>query len=119
MTKKHGPSYKKTKRPLKGCDDCKGTGLIKGVFHEMICFTCNGGGVVLKETGESLTADELVVELRLRLTERGDRIRVLESIIEGLKPYMEKKQAEALQESMYPKELMKQRAKYVNGGFGD
>jgi len=89
------------------------------MFHEMVCFTCNGGGVVLNETGEALTSDELVVELRIRLTERGNYIRKLKKFIEGLFPYMEKKKAADLKEAMYPSDITEKRAASGLGGFGD
>lgn len=92
---------------------------MKGVFHEMVCFTCNGGGVVLKENGEALTSDELVVELRLRLTERGERIRSLETQLVELQPYIEAKRQADIAEEMYPSEHMKQRADAGRGGYGD
>lgn len=112
--KKHGPSYKKRKRPLKGCDACGGKGLVTGIFYEMVCDKCTGGGVVLADTGEPLPVEELVVEMRLRLTERGERIRLLEKRLIDLEPYVKDKAQVDIAAAVYP-----DRGKRRRGGFGD
>ena len=112
--KSHGPSYRKQKRPLKRCAGCNGVGLTKGIFYEMVCDTCTGGGVVLAETGEPLPVEDLVVEMRLRLNERGARIRHLEKQLADLEPYRRKKIDADIARAAYPN-----RGQRRKGGHGD
>lgn len=67
MRKRSGPSLRQQRRPLAKCPSCHGNGVKRGLFHEMPCPDCNAGGVVDKETGEALAADDLVLQLRLWL----------------------------------------------------
>ena len=67
MKKKHGPAFHAEFRPLARCPECRGQGETQGIFHHIPCHACGASGLVDKETGEALSADELVVQLRLRL----------------------------------------------------
>lgn len=73
MKKIHGPAFRKAMKPLRGCYDCRGSGLRLGMFHEMECATCNASGWVCAETGEALPLADLVLQLnmKLRAMERG------------------------------------------------
>jgi len=65
--KKHGPDFRKVLKPVRACLDCRGTGLVSGVFHQMDCATCNASGWVCAETGEALPLADLVLQLNMKL----------------------------------------------------
>ncbi len=67
LKKQAGPSFRQQRVPLKKCSTCHGQGATRGLFHEMPCPDCNAGGVVQKETGDPLSVEDLVVQLRLWL----------------------------------------------------
>jgi len=67
VKKSHGPAFRKVMKPLRECLDCRGTGLVNGVFHQMDCATCNASGWVCAETGEALPLADLVLQLGMRL----------------------------------------------------
>jgi len=77
VKKKHGPAFKAEFRPLTRCPECRGQGETRGIFHNIPCAACGASGLVDKETGSSLTADELVVQLRLRLRRQAEEIKDL------------------------------------------
>ena len=72
MIKEAGPPLSLKKLPLKLCPECRGNGTIKPMFHEMLCARCNGLGGVHHETGETLDADNVIMQLRVRLRERAE-----------------------------------------------
>lgn len=65
--KKHGPAFRKERIDLAKCPACRGTAVIKGVFHEMACVQCNASGWVEALTGEALPLEELVTQLNFKL----------------------------------------------------
>lgn len=52
---------------LARCEVCQGRGTIQGIFHVMECAGCNGGGLFDLATGQALTHQQLVQQLRIRL----------------------------------------------------
>ncbi len=44
------------------------------MFYEMPCDRCEASGVVCKETGESLAMPDLIIQLRIRLSERNQEL---------------------------------------------
>lgn len=114
-----GPSLSKKKRPLAKCPECQGRGITKGVFFEMTCPGCNGGGVVDKQTGQALDLEALVLELRMRLNDRANTITLLQEQLAALEPYRELKQQADLANAMYPREEANGRARTRRGGYGD
>lgn len=73
IPKRHGPDRKIGVIPLGRCEICQGMGVIKGIFYEGACAACNGSGLVNRDTGEALSSDSMVVQLRLRLN-RANRL---------------------------------------------
>lgn len=67
--------------PLERCEVCQGRGRIKGVFHEMECAACNGGGLVMP-SGEALAYPALVEQLRIRLAMSGRERRTQQQALE-------------------------------------
>ena len=67
MKKSHGPSFRKVIKPLRECLDCRGTGVVSGVFHQMDCATCRASGWVCEATGQALPLEELVLQLNMKL----------------------------------------------------
>lgn len=67
MKKSHGPAFRKVMKPLRECLDCRGTGLVTGMFHELDCATCNASGWVCEATGEALPLADLVLQLNMKL----------------------------------------------------
>jgi hypothetical protein len=67
MKKSHGPAFRKVIRPLRECLDCRGTGVVSGVFHQMNCATCHASGWVCGATGQALPLEELVLQLNMKL----------------------------------------------------
>lgn len=67
MKKSHGPAFRKALKPLRECLDCRGTGLVSGLFHQMDCATCNASGWVCAVTGAALPLEELVLQLNFKL----------------------------------------------------
>jgi hypothetical protein len=67
MRKSHGPAFRKAMKPLRACYDCRGSGLVIGMFHELECVTCNASGWVCAETGDALPLADLVLQLNLKL----------------------------------------------------
>lgn len=82
MRRQHGPSRRVEQVPLAGCSACAGKGFIKGVFHEMPCAACNGSGLVAKATGEPLAAEDLVLQLRIRLSAERRRAEHLQRMVD-------------------------------------
>lgn len=72
--KKAGPSLRREIPPLKRCDDCSGTGEVKGLFHEMECYTCNATGVLHKETGEQVDHKLVLKAMRTVITKQRKEI---------------------------------------------
>lgn len=56
---------------------------MKGLFHEMVCADCGGAGLVHGDTGEAIAAEQLVVQLRLRLNKAMAVVREQERLIKG------------------------------------
>ncbi|WP_375191824.1 hypothetical protein [Marinobacter sp.] len=76
--KRSGPSFQQEQVKLKRCGECHGRGVVKPMFYEMPCTGCNAGGMVNAETGEALSLEDLVLQLRLeanRLEEDNQRLR--------------------------------------------
>lgn len=67
MKKQHGPALRKELKLLMECRECRGTGLVRGVFHQMECANCNASGWICAKTGEALPLAELVLQLNLKL----------------------------------------------------
>lgn len=67
MKKSHGPAFTKPAIDLAQCSGCRGKAVIKGVFHDLPCDSCNASGWVAAATGEALALDELVTQLGMRL----------------------------------------------------
>lgn len=67
MKNSHGPSFRKVIKPLRECLDCRGTGVVSGVFHQMDCATCHASGWVCEATGQALPLEELVLQLNMKL----------------------------------------------------
>ncbi|WP_060482742.1 hypothetical protein [Pseudomonas sp. NBRC 111119] len=67
MKKSQGPAFKKAVIELAQCPLCRGRAVTQGVFHELPCEHCNASGWVVASTGGSLTLDELVTQLSMRL----------------------------------------------------
>lgn len=67
MKKSHGPAFRKVLRPLRECLDCRGTGIVSGVFHQMDCATCHASGWVCEATGQAVPLEELVLQLNMKL----------------------------------------------------
>lgn len=85
MKKKSGPPLTREKLPLERCPYCNGNGTVKPMFHEMVCASCNGLGGVNKETGAGLSADDVIMQLRIRLRERTHTERLLRRQLADLK----------------------------------
>ena len=67
MKKSHGPAFRKQLVELDKCSACRGSALIKGVFHDLACMQCNASGWVFAATREALSLEELVTQLSLHL----------------------------------------------------
>ncbi|AZF09548.1 hypothetical protein C4J93_1334 [Pseudomonas sp. R2-37-08W] len=67
MNKSHGPAFRAAQLDLAKCPACRGSAVIKGVFHELACVQCNASGWVTAETGEALPLEVLVTQLSIRL----------------------------------------------------
>lgn len=61
------------------CVPCQGQGVIKGVFHRMVCAGCGGVGFVRRD-GSALEGEDAVLQLRLRLTRALSMLRVYEQV---------------------------------------
>ncbi|MDG5498948.1 hypothetical protein [Marinobacter sp. BGYM27] len=72
-----GPEFRQQIRPIKDCSACQGKGKVQGLFYEMVCDDCLAGGFVDGTTGEALTTEEIILQLRLRLNEATDQIRFM------------------------------------------
>jgi len=75
MKKRSGPALTLQKLSLTRCPYCNGSGTVKPMFHEMLCASCNGLGGMHKETGEGLPADDVIMQLRIRLREYAQKDR--------------------------------------------
>ena len=53
---------------LEACEICQSSGHIRGIFHVMVCAGCNGAGLQ-RVGGGAVDCQDLVVQLRLRLTD--------------------------------------------------
>jgi hypothetical protein len=60
--------------PLERCEICQESGFIKGIFHDMECAGCNGGGMFDQSTGQALSHQVLVQQLRIRLDQASRRM---------------------------------------------
>jgi len=67
VKKTHGPSFRKELKPLMECAACRGTGAIRGVFHQLDCTNCHGSGWVCQATGDALPLEDLVPQLNMKL----------------------------------------------------
>lgn len=83
MKKSHGPAFRKTLKPLRECLDCRGVGVVRGVFHEMECATCNASGWICAETGAALPLTDLVLQLNMKLQVAEQIIRSLQRPASG------------------------------------
>lgn len=63
MKRTHGPALVRSLIPLTECPSCAGSGIIKGVFHELDCMGCHSSGFVHAQTLEPLLIEDLVVQL--------------------------------------------------------
>jgi len=85
MIKEAGPPLSLKKLPLKLCPECNGNGTVKPMFHELLCGRCNGLGGVHHETGDTLSTDNVIMQLRVRLRERAESERILRRRLADLK----------------------------------
>lgn len=85
MKKRSGPAFTQQKRPLKRCPKCHGRGVVRPMFYEVPCDDCKNSGVVCKETGEALPAEDLVLQLRIRLNEKGEQLADLRKQLADIK----------------------------------
>ncbi len=67
MTKRAGPDFRKARRPLRKCSECRGKRLVIGLFYEMLCGSCAGVGFVDRETGAALEGEEAREQLILEI----------------------------------------------------
>lgn len=81
MKKSVGPSLHIERRPLARCPECHGAGITTGIFFQMPCGVCSGSGLVDKDTGRALPPEDLVLQLRLRLTRLADENRKLRRML--------------------------------------
>lgn len=65
--KKHGPSFRKQRIDLVRCPACRGRAVVKPLFFEMPCDSCNASGWVEALTGEALPLEELVTQMNFKL----------------------------------------------------
>lgn len=65
--KRHGPGFRKDIIPLTTCPECCGMAVIKGVFHELDCESCNASGWVRFDNGQKLELQDLVTQLGFNL----------------------------------------------------
>ena len=49
---------------LVDCDRCGTRGYIKGMFHQMVCDTCDGNGALNAKTGATVNKEMMVLSLR-------------------------------------------------------
>lgn len=61
------------------CVPCRGQGMIRGVFHRMVCAGCGGVGFVRRD-GSALEGEEAVLQLRLRLNRALSMLSVYEQV---------------------------------------
>jgi len=85
MTKRSGPELSLQKRPLKRCPECNGSRVVKPMFHQMICARCNGLGGVDYNTGETLSPDNVIVQLHIRYMEKLESERALRRQLADIK----------------------------------
>ncbi|OEY66815.1 hypothetical protein BG841_10355 [Marinobacter sp. X15-166B] len=83
--KRSGPPLKQQKKPLGVCGECNGRGLVRPMFYELPCDHCLASGIVDKETGATLPAEELILQLQLRLREARESNRNLQEQVNLLK----------------------------------
>jgi hypothetical protein len=69
MKKSHGPDFLKHHRRVINCADCRGRGVVKGLFYELDCVCCTGFGWVYADDGRSVEPTEMPALIRF-LTER-------------------------------------------------
>jgi len=55
---------------LVDCDECKGAGFFKGMFHEMPCDICDANGELHASTGEKISKETMIFVLRNRLKKK-------------------------------------------------
>lgn len=67
MKKSHGPELKRRRIDLALCETCRGAAVVKPLFFELPCDTCNASGWVEASTGEALPLEELVTQLNFKL----------------------------------------------------
>jgi excinuclease UvrABC ATPase subunit len=78
VSRQHGPDARLARRAVKECEACQGNGWVKGIFHQMECASCDGGGLVDRASGEKLEAQELILLLRMRLNRAMQIVRLYE-----------------------------------------
>lgn len=83
MKKRSGPAFHQQTRPLKRCPACNGQGITRGLFHELPCADCGAAGVVDKATGVALPAEDLLLQLRLRLNRAHEEVRTLRAQLDS------------------------------------
>jgi len=66
VRKKSGPSLRLKLPELVDCSDCSGKGVIKGMFHKMICNRCDGSGVVTS-SGDPIDRDTMVAHMKVAI----------------------------------------------------
>ena len=68
MTKKWlGSDFREELKPLMECSTCRGTGTVRGIFHQLDCTACHASGWVCLATGEALPLEDLVPQLNMKL----------------------------------------------------
>nr|WP_279153321.1 hypothetical protein [Pseudomonas mosselii] len=67
MRKSHGPALEKRRCELALCEVCKGKAVVKPLFYELPCDSCNASGWVEASTGDALPLEELVIQLSFML----------------------------------------------------
>ncbi|MCQ4271059.1 hypothetical protein NA655_08500 [Pseudomonas kuykendallii] len=78
MRRQPGPDARLALRAVRECDACQGNGWVKGIFHQMECAGCDGGGLVDRASGEKIEAQELILLLRMRLNRAMQIVRLYE-----------------------------------------
>ena len=77
MKKSHGPAFRAAQLDLAKCPVCRGSAVVKGVFHELPCIQCKASGWVSADTGEALPLEVLVTQLSIRLQAAEHQVELL------------------------------------------
>ena len=68
----------KRKVTFQDCDACGTDGYIVGVFHRMLCASCNGLGYLNADTGEAFPSDDVVEFLMIKMHRKDRQIEALQ-----------------------------------------